>query len=113
MWICTYCNSENENDDFMTCWNCAVDSDTSLEAIELMRQRNREKRAQFYDCLRCKGKMQFAGTKKFHEGARWGFLGDIGELLVNKEGYDIFACETCGKVELYLDGVGEEYRGNG
>ena len=47
-----------------------------------------------------------------HEGSRgWGFwLGDLGELFTNREHYDTYVCTRCGKIELYLDGLGEEYR---
>lgn len=40
----------------------------------------------------------------FHEGTRlWPVvLGDVGELLVNRERFDIHACAACGKVELVL-----------
>lgn len=52
------------------------------------------------------------GTKKFHEGTRgWGFfLGDLGELFTNREHFDVYVCPRCGKVELFIDGIGEEFR---
>ena len=40
-------------------------------------------------CPRCGVHIDFVGTKKFHEGTRWGALGEIGELFV--------------------DGIGEEF----
>jgi hypothetical protein len=45
-----------------------------------------------------------------HEETRWGALGDIGELFVNKEKFDVYFCECCGRVELFVDGIGEEFR---
>jgi hypothetical protein len=61
-------------------------------------------------CSSCQVTLQYAGTKKFHEGTRWGLLGDLGELFVNKETFDVYYCPRCGKVEFFVDGVGEDLR---
>jgi hypothetical protein len=63
-------------------------------------------------CARCETPLQFVGTKKFHEGTRqWGFwLGDLGELFTSREHFDVYVCPRCGKVELFVDGIGEEFR---
>jgi hypothetical protein len=63
-------------------------------------------------CTRCQVPLQYSGTKKFHEGSRgWGFfLGDLGELFTNREHFDIYVCPKCGRVEFFLDGIGEEMR---
>ena len=61
-------------------------------------------------CVRCSVALTFAGTKRFHEGTRWGALGDLGELFVNKEKFDVYFCPRCGKVEFFVDGVGEKLR---
>ena len=29
---------------------------------------------------------------------------------VNKEKFDVFVCNRCGRVELFVDGIGEEFR---
>ena len=63
--------------------------------------------AQPTTCLRCETELEFLGTKDFHEGTRWGFLGDLEELFVNRERLDLYACPSCGHVEFFLDGVGE------
>ncbi len=57
-------------------------------------------------CLRCATPLEFAGTREFHEGTRWGFLGDWGELFVHKEAYDVYVCSHCGKVEFFVAGLG-------
>lgn len=62
------------------------------------------------NCLRCKDVMGFLGTKRFHEGTNWGFLGDVGELFVKQNKFDVYACPRCGKVEFFVDGTGEEQR---
>jgi hypothetical protein len=65
-------------------------------------------------CLRCQNPARYVGVKRFHEGTRaWSFvLGDLGELFVNREQFDIYACAACGHVEFFVDGVGEELRGS-
>ena len=62
-------------------------------------------------CPRCEEQLEYVGTKKFHEGTRgWGFaLGDLGELFVNRESFDVYCCGRCGRVELFIDGIGEEF----
>lgn len=61
-------------------------------------------------CPRCDQSLAFVGTKAFHEGRRYGLLGDIGELFVNKERFDVYVCKRCGRVELFVDGIGEQFR---
>jgi hypothetical protein len=61
-------------------------------------------------CSRCEVALQFVGTRDFHEGARWGALGELGELFVNRQRFDVFVCPRCGRVELFVDGIGEELR---
>jgi hypothetical protein len=55
--------------------------------------------------------MEFGGTKLFHEGTRaFDFLGGLFELLKHREAFDVYLCQRCGRVEFFLDGVGEELR---
>lgn len=61
-------------------------------------------------CPRCETPLEFVGTRDFHEGTRWGALGELGELFVNKQRFDVYACPRCGRVELFIDGIGEELR---
>ncbi len=61
-------------------------------------------------CTRCATALDFVGTKRFHEGTRWGLLGELGELFTNREHFDVYVCPRCGRVELFVDGIGEEYR---
>ena len=61
-------------------------------------------------CPRCETPLEFVGTRDFHEGTRWGALGELGELFVNKQRFDVYACPQCGRVELFIDGIGEELR---
>ena len=61
-------------------------------------------------CPRCETDLNHVGTKSFHEGERWGLFGDIGELFVNREKFDIYVCPRCGRVEWFVDGIGEQFR---
>jgi len=61
-------------------------------------------------CSRCTMKLDYVGTKRFHEGTRYGVLGDIGELFVKREKFDVYVCPRCGRVEFFVDGIGEEFR---
>jgi len=64
------------------------------------------------ECPRCRTGLTYVGTKKFHEGTRaFGFvLGDLGELFTHSEHFDIYVCPRCGRVEFFVDGIGEEFR---
>ena len=62
-------------------------------------------------CSACRVNLEFVGTRDFHEGTRWGALGDLGELFVNKQRFDVYVCPRCGRVSLFVDGIGEEFRG--
>jgi hypothetical protein len=61
-------------------------------------------------CLRCDTELDHLGTKRFHEGTNWGLLGELGELFVRREQFDVYMCPRCGRVELFVDGVGEQHR---
>jgi hypothetical protein len=61
-------------------------------------------------CSCCRIRLQYVGRRRFHKGARWGFLGNLGEIFVNRERFDIYVCPCCGRVEFFIDGVGESLR---
>jgi hypothetical protein len=48
------------------------------------------------------------GTRSFHEGAHWGMLGALGEMFMNRESFDVFVCSSCGHVEFFVSGIGED-----
>jgi hypothetical protein len=95
-WQCQQCKTSIEDDDFELCWNCNTKKGAT-EAAPTPAELGP-------DCLRCKAKLSFIGTKNFHEGTRWGVLGDIGEFFVNKENLDMYGCKSCGKVEFFMAG---------
>lgn len=107
MWRCNACSTVVEDDTWEACWKCSTPRDSGEEQVKEIQ----EAIARFEKCLRCESKLEFAGRRKFHEGAKMGFwLGDLGELFVNRESFDVYVCQNCGKVEFYLTGVGEDVR---
>jgi hypothetical protein len=63
-----------------------------------------ERRLKGKTCLRCDAQLHCLGTKKFHEGVRWGVLGDLAELFVNRESFEVYVCPRCGHVEFFVEG---------
>lgn len=114
MWTCIKCGERIE-DRFDACWKCGTSQDGAPN-MDFCRADNLpvESRDTInpISCPRCEQNLNYIGTKKFHEGTRaWSFLlGDIGELFVNREHFDIYMCPRCGRVEFFVDGVGEEFR---
>ena len=110
MWTCKKCKERLE-DGFDTCWNCGTtisgseDPDFIAEAAPIVQQHNKRR---LLECLRCHRELDYVGTRNFHEGARWGLLGNLGELLVRKESFDICVCSNCGHVEFFVTGIGED-----
>ena len=95
MWTCSKCG-ERHDDQFETCWKCA--GEAAPPTPNPLR------------CPRCPASLDFVGTKRFHEGSNWGVLGELGELFVNRESFDIYVCPRCGRVEFFVDGIGGEFR---
>jgi hypothetical protein len=61
-------------------------------------------------CPRCNQPLQYAGMREFHEGPGGGFFSDWTEMFMNKERFDIYVCPRCGRVEFFVDGIGEQFR---
>ena len=99
--MCRKCREMVEST-FDVCWNCGTSKD-GVEARE-------EKPVKSIACLRCNQELEHIGTKQFHEGTNWGVLGGLGELFVKRDSFDVYACPRCGRVEFFVDGVGEAHR---
>ena len=102
MWICSKCR-ETVEDSFDACWKCG----TTKEGDE-----GPSNTTNPLACARCNRALEYVGRKRFHEGANWGVFGEIGELFVKREHFDVYLCPRCGRVEFFVDGIGEEYRPN-
>jgi Zn finger protein HypA/HybF involved in hydrogenase expression len=98
MKTCPNCNAEIE-DSFEICWNCNY-STTENKIIDFIDEQAVNKKD--INCLRCDVKLLYSGNYHFHEGTRYGLLGNLFELFVNKESFDIYVCPKCGKVEFYV-----------
>lgn len=63
-------------------------------------------------CQHCKMELEYVGTRRLHEEKSLSVLGELGEMF--KEGahefLDVYVCRRCGRVELFVDGIGDELR---
>lgn len=105
---CEHCDEPFEPD-YALCWRCGTHRDgqptdsgfvpdaAPARASDAIAPRT-------LDCLRCAVAMRPVGRMRFHEGMRaWPFmLGDVSELFVNREAFDVHACPRCGKTEFFL-----------
>lgn len=98
---CPNCRAEVE-ENFEMCWNCNYSflEDKVVEIKDF--QSELESGDVNMLCLRCSKPMKYSGNFKFHEGPRMGALGDLFELFVNKESFDLYVCPQCGKVEFFV-----------
>src|SRR5215510_9055353 len=93
---------------FDTCWKCGTHLDGSPADKEFVPEDAspdvQPMAHSAFSCLRCNSQMHLVRRMQFHEGTRaWPFLlGDLGELFVNRETFDVYACAQCGKVEFFL-----------
>lgn len=105
-WQCPDCG-ERQEVEFSECWKCGyVRGPGGDEAVKPTEDPDP------MVCPNCQLTLDFVGTKKFHEGSRAApfLLGEVGELFVNREHFDVYVCSRCGRVEWFLDGVGEAFR---
>lgn len=97
MKICPNCHEEVENN-FEVCWNCNY-SFSENKIIDF--QNPTDDNLLKINCLRCKVPMKFAGKYNFHEGSNLGVFGNLFELFVNREAFDLYICPECGKIEFF------------
>ncbi len=130
MWQCVKCHERLE-ENFDVCWSCGTSregiEDASFRkaddfipepaapepfderAIERPPAVSQTKRNPI-TCLRCHHELEFVGTKAFHEGYNWGVLGDLAELAIHKEQFDVYCCPRCGRMEFFAAGIGAHLR---
>jgi hypothetical protein len=94
---CPNCHEELE-DNFDVCWNCNY-SLTENKVVDF--EDTTVKTVRKINCLRCAVPMRYSGNYKFHEGTRLGILGNLMEVFVNRESFDLYCCPQCGKVEFF------------
>ena len=113
MWTCKICDCEIEDDTWEACWHCSSPRNLESADIEVMRKAHQKKVNIVLNCLRCDQKMTHAGTRKFRreESISLTFLGfELTPDLLNHR-YDVYVCTNCGKTEFFVDGIGDELRG--
>lgn len=127
MWTCRRCETEVE-DSFGMCWNCGTAKDGTPDPNfhnEAATEGNRSRverqgvgQSRLLKCLRCQTPLQFLGRRSFEEGQnqRSGLdpltmaLDVFSTVFRQQEYLDVYCCPRCGKVEIFVDGVGEELR---
>ena len=63
-------------------------------------------------CPRCKTALEYVGTRRLNDDKEMSVLGELGEMFKNgaHEFLDVYICRKCGHVDLFVDGIGEEFR---
>jgi hypothetical protein len=97
---CPNCQAEVETN-FDVCWKCLYNfSEQKVITTPELGQ------SSFYstiNCLRCSIPMVFGGTRKIQDRQHWSTIGNLVELLSNKDSFDLFVCPQCGKVEFFIE----------
>jgi hypothetical protein len=95
------------DDGFEMCWNCGANPDGTPDPTfvrdDVVPTDDGAPPERALDCLRCGTRMTTFGRKRFHAGTRMLPLiyGQLGELMVERESFDIYACPSCGKLEFF------------
>jgi hypothetical protein len=99
MKYCPNCNSEIP-EEYDICWNCNFDliNKKIIEIKDISKEGVIERNI---TCLRCNVHLEFKGSYKFHEGIRWGVLGDLGHFFTNRESFELYICPACNKIEFF------------
>jgi len=108
MWTCAYCNETIDDDTWEECWKCSTPRSVSPAGAQAIKENVEQLRKRFHACLRCDTRLRYAGTREFQEGTLRGAF----DFLLTKESYVTYICPRCGKVEFYIDGIGNELRGD-
>lgn len=108
VWKCARCSQALE-ERFHACWNCGTSRD-GVEDPDFESNRIKDSelptRRGHLSCIRCDRELDHVGPRSFHEGARWGVFGNLAELFVNREVFDLYVCSSCGHVEFFARGIG-------
>ena len=103
---CPNCNADVE-ENFELCWSCNY-SFTEKRVLDI--KDIQAKGSRDVSCLRCDVEMIYSGIYKFHEGKRLGAAGNLLELFVNREEFELYTCPKCGKVEFFTPLYPEEVK---
>ena len=92
MWQCPNCDEPLDNS-FELCWKCQTsrpDNCALTEELSLITM----------PCPRCGTNIEYRSTKSFQTG----------DFFTSTERFDIYACPTCGRAELFVSKVGRKLR---
>jgi hypothetical protein len=116
MWMCGTCQEMLE-DTFDACWKCGTSRTGPEDPVSRPEKTLMEPKSDRatvgagpLTCARCSRELDYVGRKRFHEGTNWGVLGEVGEWFVKRQHFDVYVCPRCGRVEFFVDGIGEELR---
>lgn len=104
---CPKCG-ESMEPGYMVCWKCGTHADGAPPGEDFVPDNwaavPTKAKDRGLSCLRCGTPMTTVSRMRFHEGTRaWPFLfGELGELFVNRQVFDTYACKDCGKVEFFV-----------
>ncbi|GAB6195061.1 DUF7577 domain-containing protein [Lysobacter xanthus] len=101
-WRCPECGADNE-DAFDLCYACGTGRDGAPADAGFRREDapSPDPADRRLDCLRCHGPMRFTARRRLHDGS-WAREALLGEWFVDRPAFDVYACPSCGKVELFL-----------
>ena len=99
---CSKCG-ETHDDQFESCWKCAG---------EVMAPTPKQPAPNPIRCPRCITDLDFVGTKRFHEGTKWGLIGELGEIFVNRESFDIYVCPRWDVLSFLWKGLARSFDQN-
>ncbi|MEQ1514558.1 MAG: hypothetical protein ABL934_18025 [Lysobacteraceae bacterium] len=105
---CMHCDEALEPG-YSVCWRCGTHIDGSppnknFVPVNMTAPPSSGVKHRDLACLRCGSPMTAVRRMQLHEGTRMqAFLhGGLDEPFVNRESFDTYACERCGKVEFFL-----------
>jgi hypothetical protein len=109
MWKCEQCGEQIE-DQFDTCWKCAGSPDEP-EGGRLLQGDVGGRPGDSMQCPRCSAGMKFTGARQIEEDTRGSLMGALfGDTFADSESFDVYVCTRCGRVELFVAGIGNEFR---
>ena len=103
MWTCQVCRAESEDDGWEQCWSCGEIRSLGPGESEAIRDRAEQERARLSRCQRCAGTLAYRGGRWYRDDFRV-------EFRSRGNSFDVYTCERCGHVELFVQGVGENLR---
>jgi hypothetical protein len=107
-WTCLNCNDQVD-ERYEVCWKCqhyrsgqVAPGFSTVEIEDPAQAEALSTKWSDKNCVACKCELTYVGRKEFHEGMRWGALGDLAELFVSNTALEMYFCPTCRRVEFFM-----------